>query len=121
MLGPVPEAYRDQALAIRTQARELLAVIDDLDLAARIEARALELRPGSVPLKRLVDGIVAQLAPLDQERQVVLERAWGDDVVKGDERAVDRLIARLLATLVGAGSVGETLNVRIGRDSGEMV
>lgn len=121
MLGPVPEAYREQAMAIRTQARELLAVIDDLDLAARIEARALALRPGSVPLKRLVDGIVAQLTPLAQERQVVLERTWGDDVVKGDERAVDRLIARLLATLVGAGSAGETLDVRIAREGGEMV
>ena len=75
----------------------------------------------TVMLKRLVDGIVSQLAPLAQERQVLLERAWGDDVVKGDERAVDRLIARLLATLVGAGTAGETLNVRIAREGADMV
>src|SRR3546814_5933795 len=45
ILGPVADPYRDRAAAIRRQARDLLVAIEDLDTAARLESRALDLRP----------------------------------------------------------------------------
>ena len=47
LLGPVSASYRGYATVIREQAGALIAAIDDLDTAARIEGRALESRPAS--------------------------------------------------------------------------
>lgn len=121
MLGPVPIAYREQAMAIRTEARELLAIIDDLDFAARIEARALDLRPRAVQLKPVIKAISDQLAPLAASRGAWLALPAADHAVRGDERAIDRLLARLLATVVGAAAQGERIGITILRDAGDMV
>ncbi|MFZ3482500.1 histidine kinase dimerization/phospho-acceptor domain-containing protein [Sphingomonas sp. 3-13AW] len=112
MLGPVPSVYRGQAGVIRQQARDLLGVIDDLDLAARIEEDALDLRPDAVPLAPLLAEIAVDLAPLTELRGAELLVENVDSVVRGDRRAVERLLARLLATLVSAADAGEVIRVQ---------
>jgi signal transduction histidine kinase len=119
MLGPVPAVYREQAGVIRQQARDLLGVIDDLDLAARIEENALDLRPDTVPLAPLLAEIAADLAPLAQLRGAAVSVEGVDPVVRGDRRAIERLLARLLATLVSAAGAGETIRVQALRAEGE--
>lgn len=111
MLGPVPPVYRDQATVIRQQARDLLGVIDDLDLAARIEEDALDLRPDAVPLAPLFQEIVSDLTPLAELRGATLSVGSMDAIVRGDRRAVERLLARLLTTLMSAATRGETVRV----------
>lgn len=113
MLGPVPAAYRANAAAIRMQTSGLLAAIDDIDMAARIETHALDLRSGDVPVLPMIDRIFADLAPLARLRGATLVRDLSDDAlaIMGDDRAVERLIARLLATLVASGSAGERIGV----------
>jgi len=122
LLGPVATAYRVRATAIRDQARELLAAIDDLDLAARIEGKALDLRAGQVPLLPLLERIAADLAPLAELRgtQVVSDPGIAGIEVSCDERAVERLVGRLLAALVAAGGRDETIGVGATRDGGEV-
>jgi len=118
LLGPVADPYRARAAAIRDQARDLLAAIDDLDLAARIEAKALDLRAGSVALKPLFDRVVADLEPLATLRgtEVVIADGLAELEVAGDDRAVERLIGRLLAALVAAGGRGERIGVTAARE-----
>ncbi|RYY42704.1 MAG: HAMP domain-containing histidine kinase [Sphingomonadales bacterium] len=118
MLGPVSYAYRGQASEIRAQARELLGAIDDLDLAARIESAALALIPGRVAVRPVLATIAEDLAPLIQLRGSVLEVPEGDLAVSGDRRAVERLLARLLATLVSASSAGERIAVALTQSDG---
>ena len=120
MLGPVPAAYRAHAAAIRSQTSGLLTAIDDIDMAARIETHALDLRPGDVPVAPLLDRIVADLAPLSTLRGTTLDCHVGDDTlaILGDDRAVERLIARLMATLVASGSAGERIGVAATRAEG---
>lgn len=115
LLGPAPLAYRDYATVIRNQAAELLTAIDDIDLAARLETHALDLRPGHVPLAPLLTRIAEDLAPLATMRATNLHIAplAGDVAVAGDDRAVERLIARLMATLVAAGGSGEAITVTV--------
>ncbi len=114
LLGPVSLAYRSQASAIQSSAMALLAAIDDLDMAARLESDALDLRADLVKAAPLIDRIALELAPLVALRGVTLQIDVADDVdIKGDERAVDRLFSRLLAALVSAGSAGETIAVRL--------
>ena len=122
LLGPVSPTYRDRATAIRTQAGDLLAAIDDLDTAARIEGRALDLRPTAVPVLPLLDRVVADLKPLATLRGtgVAIVAPAGDCTILGDDRAVERLIGRLMAALVSAGRPDERLGVVV-RPVGETV
>ncbi len=123
LLGPVPGAYRDYAGTIRDQAMGLLGAIDDLDTAARIEAHALDLRATDIPVALLLQRIALDLEPLAALRGAALslDIAAGDVAIRGDDRAVDRLFGRLLAALVAAGSAGETIAVRMGREGDETV
>jgi signal transduction histidine kinase len=113
LLGPVSPTYRDRATAIRTQAGDLLAAIDDLDTAARIEGRALDLRPTSVPVRPLLDRVTQDLQPLASLRGtgVTVAMPAGDCDIRGDDRVVERLVGRLLAALVSAGRQGEQLGI----------
>ncbi|MCC2976724.1 sensor histidine kinase [Sphingomonas sp. PL-96] len=111
MLGPVPPVYRAQAGVIRQEARDLLGVIDDLDLAARIEEDALDLRPDAVALAPLLAEIAGDLAALAELRGAALVIEQAASIVRGDRRAVERLLARLLTTLVSAATRGETIQV----------
>lgn len=121
MLGPVPAPYRDRAAVIRAQARELLGAIDDLDLAARIESAALSLAEGQVGLQPLLAGIIADLSELLTLRGSAIDLASDMLFVSGDHRAVERLLARLLATLVSATASGERLRIRFASETEQRV
>ncbi len=121
MLGPVGDAYRDRAQVIRSQARELLGAIDDLDLAARIDSAALSLVPGQIALRPVLAMIVDDLAPLAELRGSVVALPIADLSVMGDRRAVERLLARLLATLVSASGQGERIGVHMAPEGKDMV
>lgn len=121
MLGPVSDPYRERAQVIRTQARELLGAIDDLDLAARIDSSALSLVPGRVALRPVLAAIADDLAPLATMRSSYIALPVDDFAVTGDRRAVERLLARLMATLVSASSEGERVGVRTALEGGDKV
>jgi signal transduction histidine kinase len=121
MLGPVAEPYRDRAAMIRAQARELLGAIDDLDLAARIESAALSLGEGRVALRALLSAIVADLGELLTLRGSAILLPQEDMTVSGDRRAIERLLARLMATLVSATAPGERLQLRFAQDGEQHV
>jgi signal transduction histidine kinase len=121
MLGPVPGTYRGHATAIRREARELLGAIDDLDLAARIDSKALALMADRVALRPVLAGIAEDLAPLLGLRGARLSLPEADVEVAGDRRAVERLLARLLATLSSASSDGEVLGIRLAGEGDAMI
>ncbi|MEG3151481.1 HAMP domain-containing sensor histidine kinase [Sphingomonas sp. ZT3P38] len=119
MLGPVPQAYRAHAADILGQASDLLTAIDDIDMAARIESNALELRPGQVRLAPLLERVAGDLAPLSALRGTAIDIHAGDGdlAIAGDDRAVERLIGRLMATLVAAGSRDERIGIVAKREA----
>lgn len=115
LLGPVPPVYRDRAIQIRSQAGDLLAAIDDLDTAARVEGHTLELRSGTVPVAPLLERVLHDLAPLTHLRgaTAIPPAGLGDIAFAGDDRAIERLIGRLLAALVSASGRGERLRIAV--------
>lgn len=121
MLGPVADPYRDRAGVIRAQAKELLGAIDDLDLAARIDSAALSLVPGRVQLRPVLAGIADDLAQLTSLRGSWIALPIDDLAVTGDRRAVERLLARLMATLVSASGPCERIGVRTTIETDEVV
>lgn len=113
LLGPVAPVYRDRAQLIQRQASDLLGAIEDLDTAARIEGRALDLRPGTVDLADLVDRAATELTPLARERHALLAVDAEPAMAYADDRAAQRLVTRLLATLLAVAAPGERLRVQV--------
>lgn len=118
MLGDAPPLYRERAGTIRTHARALLAAIDDLDIAARIEASALKLHSGEVTLRPILSRIADDLAALAELRGAWIALPIDDPVVCGDARAIERMLSRLLATLLSAARDGERVGVQVTADAG---
>lgn len=122
LLGPVPEPYRDYASTIRQEARGLLGAIEDLDTAARLDSNALDLRGERVGLASLLAGIIEDLEPLVEMRGVraalFVEPGMA---VLGDRRAVERLISRLLATMLAAGGAAETVMITAAAETAEQI
>lgn len=110
LLGPVPAAYRERAVAIQTQTGGLLGAIDDIDIAARLESHSLEWRTEAVPLAPLIAQAERDLRPLaDLRGATLLLTVAPDAIAKGDVRALERLFGRLLTALVAAAARGETV------------
>jgi signal transduction histidine kinase len=114
VLGPAPDIYRDRAATIRSNTRDLLDAIEDVDTAARLEQNALDLRPGTVEVASLLRRTNRDLKPLMHLRQSVFDFEFGPDglSIAGDETAVGRIISRLMALAMGAAGIGERIAVR---------
>uniref|UniRef100_UPI001574F43C sensor histidine kinase n=1 Tax=Sphingomonas bacterium TaxID=1895847 RepID=UPI001574F43C len=123
MLGPVPAPYRARAATIRAHAADLIAAIDDLDTAARIEGQAMELRAGPVPLGPLLRQVILDCQPLAAMRGAMLSLTPVPStlVLDIDDRAAERLLGRLLAALVSACVSGERLTIAAMRGDGDAV
>jgi signal transduction histidine kinase len=117
ILGEAAPVYRERAALIRDRARALLAAIDDLDIAARIDAAALRLYPGEVALQPLFDRVSDELAPLAVMRGADVALPADELAVSGDARAIERLLSRTLATLLSAAGEGERIGVHLTAES----
>ena len=113
MLGDAPPVYRERAGTIRDHARALLAAIDDLDIAARMEASALQLASGEVTLRPILSRVADDLAALAELRGAWISLPIDDPVVRGDARAIERMLSRLLATMLSAARDCERVGIEV--------
>lgn len=116
LLGPVANAYREQAASIRGQTVGLLDAIDDLDTAARLESHRLDLRDEQVALVPLLARVLDELQALASLRGATLAIDLADVVAAGDATAIDRLLSRFLTALVASARPGEDITGRLTRD-----
>ncbi|MBB5727586.1 sensor histidine kinase [Sphingomonas prati] len=113
MLGPVGEDYRARAGAISDDGRRLVSAIDDLDMAARIEAERLTLGGGRIdPATQLAD-IVARHAGADGVSAIDLTITPGLGGRCGDGVVFDRMVSRLVAAAVGLAERDERVAVTL--------
>jgi His Kinase A (phospho-acceptor) domain len=114
MLGPAASAYRDHARVIAEDSRRLLEVVEDIDIAARLEAQRPPLFDGQADATAVLAETIAALEPSLAMRGIVLEGRI--------ERAVDaavsdtqfgRLSQRLIAMVTGLAAEGETIAVTL--------
>jgi len=111
-LGPAHRSYRLRAAEIVAQARMLLAAIEDLDFAARLQGRGPDegefaaLAEFLPPLaeewasQALARGVQLRIAPLASQLRSKLDR----------DLAV-RLLKRFIGALIDAGATGELIHV----------
>ncbi len=115
MRGPISTGYRDRAQDIAEEAGRLLAAVDDLDVAARLETRRLDLQRVTVDLGAMLGSICTDHAPAARRRGGVLECgvAPGIAPVTGDPAALRRMIARLVAGCAALADEQETIRVSL--------
>lgn len=115
LLGPVAHPYRDHAGTIVGHADSLLAAVDDLDAAARLESAALSAMPARVELSSLVERAVADHTALAGERGVglVAENGRTEAAAFADPRLAARAIGRLVGAAVGVAGAGETIAIAL--------
>lgn len=116
-LGPAAEAYRERAGAILDNAQRLLAALDDLTDAARLDRGHWPVDPAAVDAGALADRIVERHRPLAASRGVSLAVtvAPGLPPALADERSLDRAVKRLLAAVIAVAESGETLLLGVQR------
>ncbi len=120
-LGPAHRSYRVRAAEIVSQARMLLAAIEDLDFAARLQGR----RPGEgegTPLSDIIVPLTGEWAANASVHGVQLRIA--PRTVQLDSRLDRDLTTRLLTRFVGAiletASSGETIQVEAEAGQGRL-
>lgn len=114
-LGPAAAPYRDRAGDITDQARRLLSAVDDLDTAARIETRRLELDRSAADAAALLRALHESYVRIAEERgaALALSIAPGLPLAAVEPAAAERMIARLLAATVGVAGEGDALVVTL--------
>lgn len=111
MLGPAGLGYRDRAGDIAEQGRRLLAAVDDLDMAARLESRRLREAAGAVDTAMLIERLHNDYEAAARPRGVRLAFRIAKAVppVDADPVTVERMFSRLLAATIGLAETGETI------------
>lgn len=124
LLGPVSAAYRTRAEAIIGDARKLLTMFDDLDVAAKLERGAFDGRSAAgVDAANILGEIMAELRPQDGLHLNQLQVAVEHDLpsVSLDTVTVERLFSRLVAAILSVVRADETLNGKLFREAGNIV
>ena len=100
--GPVTDAQRQQLGRIKASARQLLSLIDEILLYARIEAGVESVKIEQVHPKTLVDEALTVVAPLANERNLSLVADEIDAAltVETDSGKLRQMLVNLLANAV---------------------
>lgn len=115
MRGPVSTAYRDRAQMIVEQASRLLAAVDDLDVAARLETERLDLQRIDVDLGAMLSLTCSNYAKGIHRNGATLNCVVepGLPQVTGDPAALRRMLGRLVAGVAALASEGEAVTVTL--------
>jgi signal transduction histidine kinase len=118
-LGPAHRSYRHRAAEIVSQARILLAAIEDLDFAARIQTgSAGQQEPAD--LGQILPPLVEELAGKALSRNVQLRVAPISDQhpCALDRDLAERLLRRLLGAVIDSAASAETIKVEVHEERG---
>jgi signal transduction histidine kinase len=116
ILGPAHRAYRDRAAEIVRQARRLVAAVDDLDLAAKLQSGRLDGGDAS-SLDELLADVARVLEPQLAAKRIRLKIEPPGPTVRTalQHDLATRLLNRFVDVVLGAAIEGEELSLRAER------
>jgi two-component system phosphate regulon sensor histidine kinase PhoR len=107
---------------IRRNASRMHNLIDDILELSAIEAGNVQLEPGDVRLRRLVDDVATALATRAEERGVSIVNEVGEDViVTADARRLEQMLTNLMDNAVKFNREGGRVTVSHERDARERI
>ena len=118
-LGPAHRSYRHRAAEIVSQARILLAAIEDLDFAARIQTGSSG-QQEPVDLGQILPPLIEELAGRALSRNVQLRVTPIADQhpCALDRDLAERLLRRLLGAAIDSAAAGEAIKVDVHEERG---
>ncbi|MEO7503931.1 MAG: histidine kinase dimerization/phospho-acceptor domain-containing protein [Sphingomicrobium sp.] len=118
-LGPAHRRYRDRAGEILGQARNLLAAIEDLDFAAKLQSSRSQPGQGT-DFAEIFPRMAEELNAYGAERRVgVLYKLTGKFARCALDPALsERLVRRFVASIIDNSGAGESLSIDVGAVSG---
>jgi len=120
-LGPAHRNYRLRAAEIVSQARMLLAAIEDLDFAARLQGRKSG-EGESVPFAEIMPQLAEDLAARAMARSVQLRMAPQLTQLRSklDRDLAGRLLKRFLGALIDSAAPHETVHIEAKEGRGRL-
>jgi signal transduction histidine kinase len=112
-----PAAVAEYHHRIRVETDRMSGLVDDLFELSRINAGALHLRPGPVPLAEVVSDAIAAIKPLAASKGIRIdapEQGW--PTVTASEPELARVVANLLVNSVRYTPADGTVRLAAGRD-----
>ncbi|NRF71097.1 PAS domain S-box protein [Aquincola sp. S2] len=117
--GPLNDEQQRQLNTVRSSARHLLALINDLLDVAKIEAGKVELSREAIDCAALIGDIVASLRPQAEAKGLTLSVELPDEaVLHTDRRALQQIVLNLAGNAIKFTPHG-TVRVRLLRAAGE--
>lgn len=123
LFGPAPHEYRALAAAISGDSARMLAGFDELDRLAKLESGATELDEGQCDFTAVLSATLAQLSPYLESRTASIS-LWNESeaaAVPLARNESERLAWRIVATVAGALTPGEELDVHMVREANAAV
>jgi hypothetical protein len=112
ILGPAAAAYRSRAQSVFAESHRLLEVVDDLDVAARLDSNRFEREGGTSDVGSVLGRIVGELSASLGSRNVMLHAEIPcDTIVSVAEPQLERMIRRLLASVLGMSGPGDAARI----------
>ncbi|HYL98428.1 MAG TPA: ATP-binding protein, partial [Blastocatellia bacterium] len=102
MAGPLNDEQSKQLGLVRTSARHLLALVNDVLDISKIEAGQLEVASGPFDFQRSVEKVVAIVAPQVEAKRLklVVELGRGPATLVADQRRFEQILLNLLNNAV---------------------
>lgn len=113
LAGPLTEEQRKQLGMVRSSARHLLALVNDVLDISKIEAGQLGVAHLPFDIRRSIDKVVALVAPQAAAKQLALRvrAAEGLGQLVGDERRFEQVLLNLLSNAIKFTDQGEVMLV----------
>ena len=121
LFGSAPHEYRALAASIASDAARILSGFEELDRLARLETGVLQIDEGQTDIAELAERFVRQLSQVLDARMtgIVLEIGSEKPLLAAlDQDTAESLLWRLLASISGACSAGETLDMTLKLEDG---
>ncbi len=114
LFGHTPHEYRALAATIASDGARMLAGFEELERLVKLDSGAMALDPGECDLLPILQATIAQLESFTAPRRsgIALECEAAALPVAMAPVEAERFVWRLLATMAGASSPGETLRLR---------
>ena len=118
-LGPAHRRYRERAAEILGQARNLLAAIEDLDFAAKLQSSRSQPGQGT-DFAEIFPRMAEELNAYGAARRVVVLYELSGKFARCalDPALSERLVRRFVASIIDNSGAGESLSIEVGAAGG---